>query len=125
MTRLEEGDLLITFPEGADGRKFDGPEHGLSHCMKALDWIFELKDRTYFIELKDLDVRNARAHKDPALLQNQRESLQRKLPTGIPKVWRRPIAEDCLVFNIKTWNETFPEFPLARTPAPDLGGSRP
>lgn len=175
MTTLEEGDLLIRLPEGADGRKFDGPEHSLSHCMKAVDWIFELEDHTYFVELKDLDVRNARSHKDadqfikdlsegkrdvdfirkfrdsflyewaaarvqkpityllviacsrldPALLQNQRESLQRKLPTGAQKVWKRPIAEDCLVFNIKTWNETFPEFPLARTSVPDLGGRRP
>ena len=66
MKTLEEGDLLITLPEGADGRKFDGPDHGLSHCMKAVDWVFELKDRTYFAELKDLDVRNAGSHKKVA-----------------------------------------------------------
>lgn len=34
---LTEGDLQIDFPDAVYGRKFDGPDHGLSHCMKAVD----------------------------------------------------------------------------------------
>ena len=62
MTTLQEGELRITLPETASGRSFDGPAHGLSHCMKAVDWIIELPDRVYFIEIKDPDARGATAH---------------------------------------------------------------
>lgn len=34
-------------------RKFDDADHGLSHCMKAVDFIIELRDRYLFIEIKD------------------------------------------------------------------------
>jgi len=54
MTVLVEGDLQITLPNGATGRKFDDEKtHGLSHCMKAVDLIIELEDRILFVELKD------------------------------------------------------------------------
>lgn len=54
MTILEEGYLRISLPPGALGRKFDDQEtHRLSHCMKAVDFIVELDDRTLFIEVKD------------------------------------------------------------------------
>ena len=164
MTILQEGDLQMTLPSDAVGRKFDGPDHRLSHCMKAVDWIVELPDCTYFIEVKDLDSDNAHGHTarekfleeleqekrdsnfvgkfrdsflyewahkrvdqpisylvviacsvlDSALLQHRREALQRKLPIIEKAGWLRPLARDCLVFNIKTWNANFPEFPLAR-----------
>jgi len=56
MTTLAEGDLQIALPAGAAGRKFDdGATHGLSHCMKAVDFIVELEDRILFIEFKDPD----------------------------------------------------------------------
>ena len=61
MTTLQEGELRITLPETASGRKFDGPAHGLSHCMKAVDWIIELPDRVYYIEVKDPDAQDATA----------------------------------------------------------------
>lgn len=53
MPELEEGDLKITYPSGVSVRKFDGHDHKLTHCMKAVDFIFELDDRYYFIEFKD------------------------------------------------------------------------
>ena len=54
MTTLREGNLQITFPRGANARKFDDPKsHGLSHCMKAVDFIVEEADRVLFIEIKD------------------------------------------------------------------------
>ncbi|MGC8733127.1 MAG: hypothetical protein ACP5RC_12855, partial [Halothiobacillaceae bacterium] len=60
MTVLAEGDLQITLPAGVVGRKFDDEaSHGLSHCMKAVDFIIELEDRTYFVEFKDPENPNA------------------------------------------------------------------
>lgn len=56
MTILAEEDLQISLPSGYSGRKFDEEtSHGLSHCMKAVDFIVETKDRTLFIEFKDPD----------------------------------------------------------------------
>ncbi len=53
MTVLSEGNLQITMPAGISARKFDGANHGLAHCMKAVDFIVELSDRYLFIEFKD------------------------------------------------------------------------
>lgn len=54
MTVLAEDDLQITLPAAVSGRKFDDEaEHGLSHCMKAVDFIIELEDRVLFVEFKD------------------------------------------------------------------------
>lgn len=53
MTALFEGDLRITVPAPAIGRRFDGKEHGLSHCMKAVDFVVEQADSYLFIEIKD------------------------------------------------------------------------
>ena len=61
MTTLKEGNLQITFPRGANVRKFDSQEsHGLTHCMKAVDFIVEDDDRVLFIEFKDPDHPHAR-----------------------------------------------------------------
>ena len=55
MTVFVEGDLRITIDDALDARKFDGDGHGLSHCMKAVDFIVELPDKYLFIEFKDPD----------------------------------------------------------------------
>ena len=56
MTTLTEGHLRITFPDNVNVRKFDDPKsHGLTHCMKAVDFIVEDDDRVLFIEFKDPD----------------------------------------------------------------------
>lgn len=61
MTVLDEDDLQITLPAGVAGRKFDDEtSHGLSHCMKAVDFIVELDDRTLFVEFKDPENPNAK-----------------------------------------------------------------
>jgi hypothetical protein len=60
VTTISEGDLQITLPAGATARKFDDQTtHGLSCCMKAVDFIVELDNLTYFIEFKDPDNPNA------------------------------------------------------------------
>ena len=54
MTVIAEDDLQIKLPAGAKARKFDDQNvHGLSHCMKAVDFIVDLDDRTFYIEFKD------------------------------------------------------------------------
>ena len=53
MTSFVEHDLQITFKNVRSARKFDGSNHGLSHCMKAVDFIIELPDRYLYIEFKD------------------------------------------------------------------------
>ena len=61
MTTLREGNFQITFPKGAKVRRFDDrASHGLSHCMKAVDFIVEEVNRISFIELKDPDHPNAK-----------------------------------------------------------------
>lgn len=59
MTVLADGDLQITLPTGMVGRKFDDATHGLSHCMKAVDFIVELEDKILFVEFKDPENPNA------------------------------------------------------------------
>ena len=61
MTVLAEDDLQITLPGGAVGRKFDNESaHGLSHCMKAVDFIVEMEEQVLFVEFKDPE--NPKAH---------------------------------------------------------------
>ena len=50
---FDEGDLKIEFKSVLDARKFDDAGHGLSHCMKAVDFIVERFDCYLFIEFKD------------------------------------------------------------------------
>lgn len=60
---LSEGDLRLEVPERVSGRQFDdGSQHGLSHCMKAVDWILEFSEEVWFIEVKDPDSPGAKAH---------------------------------------------------------------
>lgn len=46
MTVLKEGDLQITIGDAINARKFDDANHGLNNCMKAVDFIVELLDRS-------------------------------------------------------------------------------
>ncbi len=168
VTTLRERELRITLPNNATGRKFDDKSgHGLSHCMKAVDWIVELPDCVCFIEIKDPDAQGAREERrtefinrfssgrldrdlvgkfrdsflyewacqrvdkpisyfvimassrlDAALLLTRTDDLRRRLPVGAPvkAKWRRALARGCCVFNIATWNATFPDLPLQRVP---------
>ena len=53
MTVLQEGNLKVTFDGEVRAWKFDDESHGLSHCMKAVDFIIEFHDRYLFLEIKD------------------------------------------------------------------------
>lgn len=48
-----EGDLRFDFSSAIKWRKFDDPTHGLSHCMKAVDFIVEVEHALLFVEVKD------------------------------------------------------------------------
>ena len=50
---ISEGDLEMDLPGVLGGGRFDGADHGLSHCMKAVDFVLELADRYLYIEVKD------------------------------------------------------------------------
>lgn len=56
---LEEGCLQFDFNDAISAIKFDEQDptiqtfHGLSHCMKAVDFVVEYEDHYLFIEIKD------------------------------------------------------------------------
>ena len=56
---------------------------------------------------------------DRAQLIARGDELRRVLPTGLPNdtPWRRPIVRMCGVFNIASWNESFPNFRVERVVA--------
>jgi hypothetical protein len=56
MTTLVEGKLRFTFPDAIGGVQFDDREHGLSHCMKAVDFVIEFEELYVFVEVKDLFI---------------------------------------------------------------------
>ena len=54
MPTFVEGDLRNpNRKRGQNARKFDDHSHGLSHCMKAVDFVVELPHLYLFIEFKD------------------------------------------------------------------------
>lgn len=53
---IVEGHIEIAVPESSRALKFDGVDHGLSHCMKAVDYIVETPRSLLFVEIKDPDV---------------------------------------------------------------------
>lgn len=165
MTTLREGNLEIQVNNGAKWKKFDDPKlHGLSHCMKAVDFIIEFSDRIFFLEIKDPETPKARSKNrrefvakfktselDNDLIYKFRDSflyewasentkkpvyyliliaierlsvselittsdrLKRNMPViGPTGVWKRPIVQNCMVFNIATWNRHFPKCTVSR-----------
>lgn len=163
MTVFVEGDLQIFIDDALDARRFDGPDHGMSHCMKAVDFIVNLPNLYLFMEFKDPEHPMSRQEDRQAFvrsffsgeideelkykfrdsflyewaagradkpvrfyvlvaleelttvnLQARTQGLRSKLPLGGPSSWIRPIAEDCAVFNLTSWNERFPDFQVSR-----------
>ena len=59
--KLTEDNLEFDFTQAIQCIRFDDDStHGLSHCMKRVDFIVETMDNVLFIEVKDLD--NPEAH---------------------------------------------------------------
>ena len=74
MTVFTEDNLQITFNNVLHARKFDDSDHGLSHCMKAVDFVIELDDRYLFIEFKDPENPNIPSQHRAAAIQNLTKS---------------------------------------------------
>ena len=168
MTVFVEGNLQLTVNGAVSARKFDGPSHGLSHCMKAVDFIIELPDGYQFVEFKNpqdpgatqqaiskylndftagkLDNQFQYKYRDSFLyewalgrankpidylmliainslttkhLLNRMQAMQRKMPLMAPgkQPWSRPFVRSCSVFNIASWNNQFPNYPIVRLPS--------
>lgn len=49
-------------------------------------------------------------------LDRRTNALRQSLPVGTPLSWVRSIVDDCAVFNIASWNRTFPDYPVRRLP---------
>jgi hypothetical protein len=157
---LTERNLCFDFKNALKAFRFDEQNsslpafHGLSHCMKAVDFIVEYKDKYFFVEIKDPPNTGVYASEDAkndligdlvkkfrdtflyrwaegelnksvyycclvelenAHVQYIMDKLKIQLPTrNIPKRWKNPIAKECLVSNIDTWNKTFPEIRVTR-----------
>lgn len=43
-------------------------------------------------------------------------SLRRELPVGLQKGWKRAIAKSCVVMNLETWKQTFPQWKVEKIP---------
>ena len=165
MIVFTEGNLQITVDNEISARRFDGPDHRLSHCMRAVDFVVELRDCYQFIEIKDpqnpgapagADARYAETllsggitdelkykYRDSFLyewasgrvdkpvdylvlialdqlsepqLSVVNDMLRRNLPIRGPRSepWPRPIVRNCGVFNIVSWNRSFPDYPVRR-----------
>lgn len=56
---------------------------------------------------------------EPALLLSLSDEIAKKLPPmGMPTPrWQRKLVENCQVFNVETWNENFPKWPVTRLSA--------
>ena len=62
MTVFVEGNLRFDFSNAIHSIKFDDQHtHGLSHCMKAVDFLVETLDVVLLIEVKDPDHPRAQA----------------------------------------------------------------
>jgi len=67
----------------------------------------QVKKPIHYISLVTLDT---------ALLLNLTDDIIKKLPPmgkPVPR-WTRALFESCQVFNIETWNENFPKWPVTR-----------
>ena len=96
MTVLAEDDLQITLPAGVVGRKFDDEtSHGLSHCMKAVDFIVEMDDRVLFVEFKDPENPKANPKDSTAFIKKFLSgAIDSDLKTKYRDSWLYELAED-------------------------------
>jgi hypothetical protein len=53
---ISEGAISIQLPQSCVGLRFDGVDHGMSHCMKAVDFIIDTPRSRIYLEIKDPDA---------------------------------------------------------------------
>ena len=80
MTVLLEGNLSLTIEGELRTWKFDDASHGLSHCMKAVDFIVEFPDRYLFLEFKDPQHPDVpRENREESIREFRRRNLDEEL----------------------------------------------
>lgn len=91
---LQEQELLFEFVGAVRGRKFDDHEHGLTHCMKAVDFVVEYPDHDLFVEVKDPDQSGAPPERQAAFVRKlQSDELVRDLARKYRDSWLYRWAE--------------------------------
>ena len=55
---LVEDELEFDFSHALNATHFDGINHRMSHCMKAVDFLVEWDDEFWFVEVKDPSASN-------------------------------------------------------------------
>jgi len=111
--KLTEGELEFDFNNIIDGFKFDESDklethyHGLSHCMKGVDFIVEQAEAYFFIEIKDpshseTSEENKRKFKEKAVTGKLTKELVQKYRDTFLYRWaenklEKPIIYICLV----------------------------
>jgi hypothetical protein len=93
VTFLRENGLEISLPAEANGRRFDGDDHGLSHCMKAVDFIVEMPDRIYYIEIKDPDQTADEVRRKQFSIRLSSGKIDEELKTKFRDTWIYEWAE--------------------------------
>ena len=77
------------------------------------EWASGRADKPiYYFMLIGLDILT------PEQLLARQAAMETKLPSierGIPQ-WTRPIVTRCSVFNVATWNQHLPDYPVRRLP---------
>lgn len=53
---IQEGALRIAIPDNCTAHRFDDAAHGMSHCMKAVDFVLETPSARILLEIKDPDA---------------------------------------------------------------------
>lgn len=131
-----EFDKYIVFVEIKDPDNPKAQDHGLQKFQDALNdgtlsatfaskfidsffyrWAEDKLSKTvHYLSLVTLD---------PTLLPNLSDEIAHKIPFfgKMSPRWRRHPIQNCQVFNIETWNENFPKWPVTRLPAATAAGA--
>ena len=52
---ISEGNLILSFEGALSVERFDGASHGMSHVMKAVDFVVTFPSETWLVEVKDFN----------------------------------------------------------------------
>ncbi len=104
MRILTEGDLQFDFTTAQNAIKFDNDFHGMSHCMKAVDFVVEHGDKLLFIEIKDINAPNIRRNSQRKFRQSlEDKTLKREIIKKYTDSFLYKWAENTLNAPVTIW----------------------
>lgn len=133
LTCMKAVDFLVELPDCYLFIEFKDPESS-TDLGRAEDYVKMFKrqqlDQEFKYKYRDsflYELAGGQAQKDcyyyvlfawkqltkPQLLRRT-NALQQALPIGLHHHWSREIVKNCGVFNIATWNSSFPNYPVRR-----------